>query len=188
MKGITVREMMVPLVEYATVTQDATLYEAVVALERAQMSFDETRDRHRAILVCDENRKIVGKLSQIDIIKALEPDYREKLSEARLSRFGISDRYMERTLKQHDFWKQPLDRLCAAAGRQRVTTVMSTPTKGEYIDVGASMQEAIQRLVVGNHLSLLATDGEEIVGVLRLTDVFSSVCQIMKRVAGGEGA
>ena len=57
MKSYSVKDLMVPLSEYATVTQDATLYEAVLALEEAQEKFEDkhTRYRHRAILVLDKD-------------------------------------------------------------------------------------------------------------------------------------
>jgi hypothetical protein len=35
----TVKDLMVPLSEYATVSEDASLYEAVVSLEKAQEEF-----------------------------------------------------------------------------------------------------------------------------------------------------
>ena len=55
MKTITVKELMVPLEAYATVHQEATLREAVLALENAQMTLAPSRHLHRAILVLDEN-------------------------------------------------------------------------------------------------------------------------------------
>ena len=51
MKNYKVQDLMVPLSEYATVTEKATLYDAVNALEKAQEDFDHTRYRHRAVLV-----------------------------------------------------------------------------------------------------------------------------------------
>ena len=54
MKSLTVFELMVPLSEYATVSEDSTLFEAVLALEKAQDEFDKTRYRHRAVLVFDK--------------------------------------------------------------------------------------------------------------------------------------
>jgi len=39
MKETTVKELMVPLSEYAVVNKDATLYEAVVELEKSQEEF-----------------------------------------------------------------------------------------------------------------------------------------------------
>ena len=60
MQTIKVTELMVPLAEYASVSQDSTLYEAVLALEEAQKKFGEQSYKHRAILVYDESKKIVG--------------------------------------------------------------------------------------------------------------------------------
>ncbi len=51
MQKITVKDLMVPLAEYATVKEDASLFEAVQALEQAQEHFDSEKYRHRAILV-----------------------------------------------------------------------------------------------------------------------------------------
>ncbi|GAF88468.1 unnamed protein product, partial [marine sediment metagenome] len=75
MKTITVKELMVPLEEYATVSQEATLREAVLALEKAQMALDPSRHKHRAILVLDESGKVVSKITMKNILVALEPNY-----------------------------------------------------------------------------------------------------------------
>ena len=40
MKDMMVKDLMVPLEEYATVDEDATLYEAYIALEEAQEALD----------------------------------------------------------------------------------------------------------------------------------------------------
>ena len=61
MKTITVKELMVPLKEYATVHREATLRETVLALEKAQMTLDPSRHKHRAILVLDESGKLGAK-------------------------------------------------------------------------------------------------------------------------------
>ena len=57
---------------------------------------------------------------------------------------------------------------------------MYTPTEGEYIEENTSLDAAIHQLVMGARQSLLVTREEEIVGILRLTDVFGEVFQIMK--------
>ena len=79
MELLKVKDLMVPLDEYGTVSQDDCLYEAVLALEKAQEDLDRERYMylHRAILVFDDTRKIVGKVSQLDILRALEPKYQE---------------------------------------------------------------------------------------------------------------
>lgn len=184
MKDMYVKDLMVPLAEYATVSQEATLYEAIQALRDSQARFDQSRYPHRAILVYGKGQKIVGKLSQMDIIKSLEPDYAEKLGDEHLSRFGISDTYVRSTLNQYEFWNRPLKELCRAAGDRKVASFMYKPTEGEYVTAGATLQEALHRLVIGNHHSLLVTDGGDIVGVLRLTDMFTVIHQTMDEVFG----
>ncbi len=182
MKTIPIKDLMVPLEEYATVSEEATLFEAVVALEKAQETFD--RDKylylHRAILVYDKNNQIVGKISQLDALRALEPKYDDLGDMAKMSRTGFSPQFLKTMLKQGALWETPLRDICMKAGSFKVKTFMYTPTEGEYIDEDASLDEAIHMLVMGHHQSLLVTRGKEIVGILKLTDVFSEVFHIMK--------
>ena len=49
---------MVPLDEYATVSDSATLYDAVLALEEAQEKFDNRPYKHRAILVFNKKTEL----------------------------------------------------------------------------------------------------------------------------------
>ena len=74
MKTITVKELMVPLEAYATVSREATLLEAVLALEKAQFTLAPSQHLHRAILVLDESGKVVSKITIKDILIALEPN------------------------------------------------------------------------------------------------------------------
>ena len=92
MKSYIVKDLMVPLSEYATVHDDATLYEAVLSLEKAQAEFDHSRYRHRAILVLNNKNKVIGKISQLDILKALEPKYSEMLNGHGLQHFVFSNK------------------------------------------------------------------------------------------------
>ena len=180
MKSFMVKEIMVPLPEYATVAEDATLYEAVTALEEAQARFDQTRGQHRAILIYDKNKKIVGKLSQLDILKALEPKYRGIADDKHTHRFGFTKDYLKSMHEDFALWDKPLNQLCEKAAVRKVKDIMYTPTEGEYVSEDATLDEAIHWLVVGHHHSLLVTRGDDIVGVLRLTDVFRGVCKRIK--------
>ena len=61
-----------------------------------------------------------------------------------------------------------------------VKDIMYTPTEGEYVEEKASLGEAIHQLVMGHHQSLLVTKEDEIVGILRLVDVFKEICEGIK--------
>jgi len=180
MKTITVRELMVPLSEYAVVSGEATLHEAVTALEKAQEKFDKTRYRHRAILVFGENNQIVGKISQLDILRSLEPKYAKILEPAMLSPEDLSPRYIKSVLEKYALWKHSLDNICEKAAKLKIKDIMYAPTEGEYVEESAALTEAIHRLLTGSHQSLLVTEAEQIVGILRLTDVFKEICERIK--------
>lgn len=180
MESIRVKDMMVPLADYATVSEDATLAEAVIALKEAQEHFDQNRYRHRAILVLDKRRSVVGKVSQIDTLKALEPKYRGLGDLAELEGlYGLKTDSIRQMIADHGLWKQPIDDICRKAASLKVKEIMHTPTQGEYVQEDANLNEAIHQLILGRHQSLLVTRGRDIVGVLRLTDVFHRVGDLM---------
>ena len=182
MKSYLVKDLMVPLSEYATVAEDATLYEAVLALEEAQEKFEDKHARylHRAILILDKGGNVVGKISQLDVLKALEPKYQEKIQGSGLHRYGFSKEFEKSIFEDYQLFANPLDDICRKAGEQNVKKFMYTPTEGEYVSENSSLDIAIHQLIMGHHQSLLVTDGKKIVGVLRLTDVFAVVFHKMK--------
>ena len=185
MKTKIVKDLMVPLSEYATVSEDATLYDAIIALEEAQKNFDQTKYRHRAILIYDKNKHITGKISQLDILRALEPKYEEVEQEMRsgISRYGFSKNLLVMLREQFQLYDRPLEEVCRTAAQYKTKNVMYVPTEGEYVNEHDTLDIAIHRLVMGHHQSLLVTrdnDIKNIIGILRKTDVFMAICEAFK--------
>jgi CBS domain-containing protein len=180
MKSIKIKELMIPLAKYATVSEDATLYEAVVALEEAQKKFDGERDRHRAILVLDKENRVVGKVSQWDILKGLEPRYDQIGHLKETSRYGFSPDFIRSMMDSYGLWRKPLEDICRKAGEMQVKALMYAPDEGEYVADEATLDQAIHLLVMGHHQSLLVKSGDAIVGILRLSDVFREICRMIK--------
>ncbi len=177
MKTRTIKEIMVPLEEYVTITEDASLFDAVILLEKALEDSSYKRYPHRGILVFDEKRKnIIGKVGQQDIVKALEPKYDTMLNEkSAVHRLGFSLEFEENILEQYKFWDISFDDIDKEASQIKVRDFMYTPAKGEYVTTGTTLAEAIHKLLIGRHQSLLVTKEGRIVGILRLTDVFMCV-------------
>ena len=175
-----VRELMVPLSEYATVPAGSTLFDAVLALEKAQEEFDQTKYRHRAVLILDADEQVVGKLSQTDVLVALEPQYEDLDATGELLRYGFSTSFVRDMRKQRRLRAKPLKDICGKATKLKVEDFMQAPSEGEFIDEDASLEIAILQLVMGQHFSLLVTRDKKITGILRLTDVFGAVYHIMK--------
>jgi len=182
MKTILVKELMVPLEEYATVSEEATLFEAVMALEKAHEELDRNRFKylHRAILVLDKNNKVLGKISQLDALRALEPKYGEMGDAGTISRAGFSPQFLKSMMERYSIFSDTLQDICSKAAKLKVKDFLDTPGEGEYIGENAKLGEAIHQLVMGHHQSLLVIRDEQIVGILRLTDVFKEIFATMK--------
>jgi len=182
MQNITVKDLMLPLDEYATVRDDASLYEAVKALEKAQKEFNHQKHlyHHRVILVYDKNKKIIGKISQLDVLKALEPRYRDMGDFDAISRSGLSVEFIKSIISRYDLYQRPFAEMCMTASDLRVKDIMCTPGSDEYVEENDSLGNAIHHLIMGHHQSLLVTRDKDIVGILRLTDVFNEVFRTME--------
>ncbi len=181
MKQYIVKDLMVPISEYAVIREDDSIFEASLALESAQQAFDQSKYQHRGILVADKGGNIIGKLSQMDVLRALEPKYKEMKSDhPGMSKFGFSKKFLLSMLDTYELFDKPMDDICKKAGLEKVSQYMHTPTEGEFIDRNDSMDKAIHLLITGHHQSLLITKNNKIIGILRLTDVFASVFHTMK--------
>jgi len=180
MKTIKVKELMLPLEGYATVLQDATLLEAILALEKAQMVLDPTMYKHRAILVLDESGKVVNKITMKNILVALNPNYGKEEGMEVLERSGYSQNLIRSMLAASELWMEPLQLFRERATEQKVGDLVHAPSEDEYIDADATLGEAIHQLVVSPYHSLLVISRDEVVGILRLSDIFIKICNIVK--------
>ncbi len=178
-----VKDLMVPIDEYATVSENATLKEALKALQNAQLKYDKDKYRHRAILVLNDKKQVVGKISQLDVLKAIEPKY-EQLEgpSAGLSRFGFGKKFFTDMYEHHNLFLLPITDLVKKASSLEVKSFMYVPEEGEFTSIDTPIEEAIHMIVLGHHHSLLVTDNDVIVGVLRLVDVFHEIHNIMDEI------
>ncbi len=180
MKKIMVKELMVPLDRYATVPREATLREAVLALEKAQITLDPSQHKHRAILVLDESGQVVSKITMKNILVALESNYGQVDGMGVLERSGFSPDLIKDMLDDCVLWAEPLQFYCERAAQLKVGDFIQAPSEDEYIDENAALGEAVHQLILYPYHSLLVTSGDEVVGILRLSDVFTKICDVIK--------
>ncbi len=176
MKNFQVKDLMVPISEYATVVIGTSLLDAVKTLEQAQESYSTSKYQHRAVLVLDGNERVVGKISQLRALKAIESDFTAYSDIEQLEMFHFSDKYIAQL---RDLYRSHGKVLSSdslrEASTKKVEEFMQTPSAGEFVSENCSLDTAIHRLVAGTHLSLLVTRNEKIVGILRISDVFAAV-------------
>lgn len=164
---------MLPLSEYAVVSESATLLDALQALDTAQVRLAPGRQLHRAVLIRGKDGKIIGKLGHLGFLKALEPKYGVLGNIETLSRAGLNNDFITSMMDNLRFWSEDMADICSRAKVIRVVDVMRPAT--ESINVDASLTEAIHSLVMMQTLSLLVISGDEVVGILRLSDLFAEL-------------
>ena len=179
MKAITVKDLMRPLSEYRIISAETNLFEAAQALEQVQREFEQNPETHRIILIANEHGEVVGKISQLDVLRVLEPKGPTIKESRTLSRFGISKQFLKPMLNQCSFWEKPRREICKDAGRLKVEKLIHAPAIGEFVEEDASLTDAIHQLALEHHQSLLVTKGRKIVGVLRQKDVFKEVFETL---------
>jgi CBS domain containing-hemolysin-like protein len=180
MESIRVKDLMVPKEEYVVIDEDSTLFEAVIRLDEERAKHELGRCPHRAILVCDKQGRVLGKLNQIDVLRSLESKYNEIGDLKKVSGFGLSASFLKAVMDKFELWEAPLDDLCRKGAALRVGDLVSSPLEGEMIDIEASLNRAAHQLVVGHHQSLLVTSKGDIVGILKLSDVFRTIVERMR--------
>jgi CBS domain-containing protein len=163
-----VKDLMVPLEEYSRVSEDASLFDAIQALERALLgpSADPLRPKDRAVLVQGMDGQVIGKLSLWDVLRGLEPRYEDPIE-------VIIDDYF---LWTHAMFVN----LSEKAKAIKATDLLRQLTQNEMIKEDAPLDVAVHQLVRDRLLSLLVLRGDRVVGVLRLSDVFRAVSEMVK--------
>ena len=169
-----VRDLMIPLDEYALVSHKAGLREAIRVLKKAQAR-PVTIDRlpPRAVLIIDDDKMVIGQVELIDILKALEPKYSMLGDMSALSRAGVNDELINSLIANLRFWQGDLKDACQRVGGMKITEIMH-PLK-ESLDENTPLADAIHRIVMWHTMRILVTRKGTVVGVLRLVDLFSEV-------------
>jgi len=174
MKEILVKDLMIPVDEYAVVSVDATLYDSFVALEKAQKSLPQGRQKHRAVLVVDKNYKFVGKLGHMAFLKALEPKYDEIGDMKGITGAGLSKQFLSSMMDNFGLWDFNIEDIRRRVRKIKTVDVMHPLV--EHICENCTVSEAIHKVIMWDTLSILVTDdNEDVVGVLRQSDLFDEV-------------
>jgi CBS domain-containing protein len=168
-----VKDLMVPLSEYAVVGETATLKEALEALRASLANLPPDRQPHRAILVRNPRGEIVGKLHYFAFLRALAPERGTMAERGVMDRAGVTEDMLEASMQTLDFLAGDLVDLCARARAVAVRDVCARSPVS--IDEDLPLREAVSRFLTHQTLSLLVTREGRTVGILRLSDLFDEL-------------
>lgn len=182
MNSTRVKDLMWSLDEYPVVSVESTLLDAMVELERAQQKLSPQHQAHRAVLVIGHDLKIVGKIGHLAFLKALDPEFKIHEDLETLSRAGVAPEAVDTMKHNIQFWQDDFLRSCLRAKTIKVEDIMRSVT--ESIDENASPMEAVHKIVELQTLSLLVTRGTEVIGILRLSDLYTEMARHIQKTNG----
>ncbi|MCF8031599.1 MAG: CBS domain-containing protein [Desulfarculaceae bacterium] len=183
MKNQILKDLMVPLEEYACVGPEATLQEAVAILEESWQRGRGGKFKHRAILVLNPAGEVVGKISHWDLLQSLEPKYRQIGDLDRLSHFGLNVGFMKSMVDKEELWNDPWEFMCSRTANLLAKDAMRPLGPDDFVDEQDTLAHAVHLLVMGRKLSVLVRRGNKVVGILRIVDVCDSICERLKSCA-----
>jgi len=182
-----VKDIMLPLSDYAVVDEDATVLEALKSLQRSQEKLPPDKQPHRAILVKNRHGEIVGKFHHFAFLRALVPERKAMGTLALMDRAGVGDDMRDSSMRMLDFLTADLMDVCERARNVAVRDVYTTTTIS--ITEDAPLSDAVSSFLRHQTLSLLVTRQGKTVGILRLSDLFEELArQIMQGECTNERA
>jgi hypothetical protein len=179
MDKMKVRELMVTTDKFPKISENASLFDALSALETAQEKFLSGKAEQRTLLVENEKKQIIGKISPIDLFKGLEKNYNKVNVEETLEKFGL--KYIWTAMrKDYNLWESPFKDLCRKAGDVHVKDFVNIPGEGQTVDVEDSLSKSFHLFVVNRHDTLFVLEKDQFVGLLGFSDVYKEVSSKMK--------
>jgi signal-transduction protein with cAMP-binding, CBS, and nucleotidyltransferase domain len=185
MDNKTAGDLMVSLDEYPVIDASASVLDAVMLLDESRRKMDSGRQPFQAVLVSDEKGRIVGKLGQLAILKSLEPS-RKIFDQRDLTKAGVSESIVKAALDQMRAFQNEFSDMCRGVADSPVSSAMHP--FNEHIDIAAPVREVIHYMVEWQTLSILVTENNQPVGLVRLSDLCDEVIKEMHRsCSGGSG-
>ena len=124
MKQILVADTMIPLSYCMTVQKDHSLLDVFQALDQTKKS--KNKSLHKDSIVFDENGTFLGKVTMIDIFKALEPNYGRVKQQHKTASKLSAGAYMK-IAEDFNLWLDPTQTIRHRAGQLKVADVMHIP-------------------------------------------------------------
>ncbi len=173
-----VKDIMVPIEEYAVVHESDTLKEALSAHRQTHQNLAAGHHVHRAVLIKDVKENIIGKLGHHGFLAALDPKF-NFLADIKSTAYGSFDLgALQEEMDELGFWEDNLQKIVTRSKEIKVGDVMKK-IHGQRIEADSSLTEAIHLLIKNDVLSLLVENNKQVIGVVRLSDLFQEISEFI---------
>ncbi len=180
MRDKKVKDLMISVDIYPTVRKDASVLDAILTLEKSQEKVPENLAPYRAVLVVDDNGKILGKAGHLAFLKAMEPKLRigRDAEGDRLEKANLSPDILDTIDRNVHMWEDDYFDICSVVSKTKISEIMH-PVE-ECVDENAHIKKAIHKIINLKTISLLVKKNEEVVGIIRLTDIYNELQDFVK--------
>jgi len=176
-----VNQRMIPIGNYSTIAKDATLKDAVLSLRKSYCEMETgmcTEAGPRTVLVMDEKKRLVGILDFRSFLRTLIPELTGGLSD-RLAALGVTMTFAQADATALDESKSGFSARVVKNAETKISDIMLR-IKGT-IDADASLMDAL-KMIYQNKITILPVyQDDTLVGVLRDTDLFLAVSDILEQ-------
>lgn len=170
MKEILIKSVMTPLPDYVTIKETDSVYDVFQVLEKNK---SDGHHAHRDVIVVDDNGKFKGKVTMLDIFRALEPNYKKLFKDYEGK--TLTKDYVINAMRDFNLWMEPIKDICERGANIKVSEIMYVPGNVEYLQENDSLEKALHEYVMGTHQPLIVKNGDTVTGVLRFGDLFEEV-------------
>jgi CBS domain-containing protein len=175
-----VRDLMMPISDYAVTSVDKTLQEATLKMRKIYCEVDKdekcTKGGDRTSLVMDPDGKLVGIIDFQCILRALMPEICGTFSD-KLAALGLSIAFAEADAHDLDEAKAGFKERVLQNASTKVGNIM-LKLRG-HIDADVDIVKAL-KLMHRNRVTVLPVyEGDKVVGVLRDSDLFLAAANIL---------
>ena len=174
-----VRDLMIPLDRYSVVSPNVTLREAVLSLRTSYCQLETgmcTEVGPRSVFVVNDGGELMGILDFPSILKVLIPEVAGGLT-ARLEALEVSIAFAQANSASLDEARAEFNARVIKNAGVKVKDIM-LKIRGT-IQADASLAKALQMIFRNKITKLPVYEGNKLVGILRDTDLFLAVADIL---------
>jgi CBS domain-containing protein len=162
-----IKDILIPLKEYPSIRDNATLRDAFAALHKYQT---DPHHSYRHVLVLDEADHLVGQLGMHDLLRGLLPEF---LQQHGHFEGGAQPDYPSLAL----IWQETCETQCQEAADKPVLPFLGTVKNKVRVEDPLTL--AAYFMATSRASILPVIEGKRVIGVVRLLDVFNSASKVV---------
>lgn len=164
---LVVRDVLIPLERYPHLNENQSLYDAVQEVKEFTAG-EKNRIRYAELFIINNENQLVGKIELIDILHAMAPNLFAADKVTKFQGKGIAFPNLT-ILLEESFLRKCVE--------QSTLTIKDFMAKIEdNVKADTPMLKALMLMLNAKKYSFPVVDGSEIVGVVRLEEIFLKMC------------